>query len=118
MPGRQRKTEPPPGYGVHRPQPEETATPRATWNGTVIADSDDCVTVEGNCYFPLADVKRECLRESATRTTCPWKGEASYYDVVVGSQRNRDAAWTYLNPLPAAREITGRVAFWRGVKIE
>jgi uncharacterized protein (DUF427 family) len=92
--------------------------PRATWNGTVLAESDRCVVVEGNQYFPLASVKREHLRPSATHTTCAWKGVASYYDVVVDGEVNRDAAWYYPDPKDAARNIAGHVAFWRGVKVE
>ena len=91
---------------------------RATWNGTVVAESDRCVVVEGNQYFPVDAVKREHLRPSETHTTCPWKGVASYYDVVVNGQVNRDAAWYYPDPKPAAREIKDHVAFWRGVSVE
>jgi uncharacterized protein (DUF427 family) len=92
--------------------------PRATWNGAVLAESDRCEIVEGNRYFPLASVRREYLRPSATHTTCPWKGVASYYDVVVNFEVNRDAAWYYPDPKDAARNIAGHVAFWRGVKVE
>ena len=91
---------------------------RATWNGTVIAESDRCEVVEGNRYFPPDAVRREYLRESATHTTCPWKGIASYYDVVVDGQTNRDAAWYYPETSEAARNIHGYVAFWRGVTVE
>lgn len=91
---------------------------RATWNGAVLAESDDTVVVEGNHYFPPDAVDRRYLRDSATHTHCPWKGTASYYDVVVDTKVNRDAAWYYPGPSPAAREITGRVAFWRGVIVE
>ncbi|RFU19793.1 DUF427 domain-containing protein [Geodermatophilus marinus] len=89
----------------------------ARWNGTVIAESDDVVTVEGNAYFPRAAVRDDVLRESGTHTYCPWKGTASYYTVEVDGQRNPDAAWYYPEPRDAAREITGRVAFWRGVEV-
>ncbi len=92
-------------------------TVRATWNGTVIAESDRTVIVEGNHYFPEGDVKSAVLQPSDTHTTCPWKGVASYYDVVVDGQRNADAAWFYPQPKPAAAEITDRVAFWRGVEV-
>ena len=92
--------------------------PKATWHGAVLAESDDCVVVEGNQYFPAAAVRREYLRSSTTHTTCPWKGIASYYDVVVDGKENRDAAWYYEDPKPAAAEIRGRVAFWRGVRVE
>jgi uncharacterized protein (DUF427 family) len=91
---------------------------RATWNGMVIADNERCEIVEGNCYFPPEAVRRELLRRSDTRTTCSWKGEASYYDLVVGGNINQDAAWYYRDPKPAARNIAGYIAFWKGVKIE
>ena len=91
---------------------------KATWKGAVLAESEDTVVVEGNHYFPADSVRREHFRESATHTTCPWKGVASYFDVVVGGEVNRDAAWYYPEPKDAAKEITGRVAFWRGVKVE
>jgi uncharacterized protein (DUF427 family) len=92
--------------------------PRAVWNGTVIAESDDCIVVEGNQYFPLAAVKAAHLRPSQTHTVCGWKGTASYYDVVVGDAVNADAAWYYPQPKEAAKQIAGRVAFWRGVTVE
>lgn len=91
---------------------------KARWNGAVLAESDDTVVVEGNHYFPEASLRREHFRPSVTHTTCPWKGVASYYDVVVGDAVNADAAWTYPSPKPAAKEIEGRVAFWRGVTVE
>jgi uncharacterized protein (DUF427 family) len=91
---------------------------KATWKGAVLAESEDTVVVEGNHYFPEASLNREHFRESATHTFCPWKGEASYYDVVVGGETNRDAAWFYPEPKEAAEQIKGRVAFWRGVKVE
>jgi uncharacterized protein (DUF427 family) len=90
---------------------------KAVWKGHVLAESDETVVVEGNHYFPADAVHRELLRESATHTTCPWKGEASYFDVVVDGEVNRDAAWTYPETKPAAEEIRGRVAFWRGVEV-
>ncbi|MGY1726820.1 DUF427 domain-containing protein [Geodermatophilus sp. SYSU D01062] len=89
----------------------------ATWNGTVIAESDDIVTVEGNAYFPRESVRADVLRPSSTHTTCPWKGRASYFSLEVDGQTNPDAAWYYPEPRDAAREITGRVAFWRGVEV-
>ena len=92
--------------------------PRATWNGAVIAESDQTEIVEGNHYFPPDSVKREYLQESDHHTTCPWKGQASYYDVRVNGEVNRNAAWTYPNPKPAANQITGYLAFWKGVKVE
>jgi uncharacterized protein (DUF427 family) len=90
----------------------------ARWNGTVLAESDDIVTVEGNAYFPRDAVRDDVLRPSDTTTFCPWKGTASYYTVEVDGQTNRDAAWFYREPKDAAREITGRVAFWRGVQVD
>lgn len=92
--------------------------PRATWKGAVIAESDQTVVVEGNHYFPPAALRREHLRDSQTHTVCGWKGTASYYDVVVGDEVNRDAAWTYPEPKSAAAQIRDYVAFWRGVRIE
>ena len=91
---------------------------KATWNGSVIAESSETVIVEGNHYFPVQAVKREHLKSSDTHTTCYWKGVASYYHVVVGDQTNADAAWYYPEPKPAAKEVTGRIAFWKGVKVE
>lgn len=91
---------------------------RATWNGAVIAESDRTVEVEGNQYFPIDAVRRELLRDSSTHTTCPWKGVASYYDVVVDGEVNKDAAWYYPTPKDAAGEIAGHVAFWHGVRVE
>lgn len=92
--------------------------PRAVWNGAVIAESPTTIVVEGNHYFPPESVRREYLRDSQTHTVCPWKGTASYYDVVVDGQVNRDAAWYYPTPKEAARQIAGYIAFWRGVRIE
>jgi uncharacterized protein (DUF427 family) len=91
---------------------------RATWKGEVLAESDETVVVEGNHYFPTDSIKREHFRESETHTVCSWKGTASYYDVVVGGDVNKDAAWFYPEPKDAAAEIKDRVAFWRGVKVD
>ena len=91
---------------------------KATWKGEVIAESDDTVVVEGNHYFPAESINKEHFRESETHTVCGWKGTASYYDVVVGGDVNKDAAWFYPEPKDAAKEIKDRVAFWRGVKVE
>jgi uncharacterized protein (DUF427 family) len=91
---------------------------KATWKGEVLAESDETVVVEGNHYFPVDSINREHFRESETHTVCPWKGTASYYDVVVGEEVNKDAAWFYPEPKDAAKEIKDRVAFWRGVKVE
>lgn len=90
---------------------------RAVWRDAVIAESDRTVVVEGNHYFPPESVRRDHLRESATHTTCHWKGVASYYDVVVGTEMNPDAAWYYPDTKEAARQIQGYVAFWKGVKV-
>jgi uncharacterized protein (DUF427 family) len=89
----------------------------AQWNGAVIAESADIVTVEGNAYFPAAALHTALLRPSSHRTVCGWKGEAHYYDVVVDGQVNANAAWFYPDPKPAAADIKGRVAFWKGVKV-
>lgn len=91
---------------------------KAIWNGAVLAESDETIVVEGNHYFPPDSVDRETLKGSSHHTTCPWKGQASYYDVVVDGQVNRDAAWYYPAPKPAAGQIKDYVAFWRGVRVE
>lgn len=90
---------------------------KAIWNGAVIAESDKTIVVEGNHYFPPESVRKEYLQPSDTHTTCPWKGTASYYHVVVGGEVNRDAAWYYPEPKPAASHIKDYVAFWRGVQV-
>ena len=91
---------------------------RAVWKERVIAESDTYEEVEGNLYFPAAAVQADYLRPSATRTTCAWKGEASYYDILVDGEVNADAAWYYPSPKAAAARIKGHVAFWRGVRVE
>ena len=91
---------------------------KATWHDAVLAESDDTVVIEGNHYFPPESIQREHFRESSTHSTCPWKGEASYYDVVVNGEVNKDAAWYYPQPKEAAKNIEGRVAFWKGVKVQ
>lgn len=91
---------------------------KAIWNDTVIAQSDDIVEVEGNAYFPLASLDRQYVVGSDKHTTCPWKGEASYFSLKVGGQVNTDAAWFYPQPKPGAEAVAGRVAFWRGVKVQ
>jgi uncharacterized protein (DUF427 family) len=91
---------------------------RATWKGAVLAESDRTVVIEGNHYFPVEDVREQYLDSSQSHTFCPWKGQASYRSVVVDGRRNQDAAWFYPTPMDAAREITDRVAFWRGVTVE
>jgi uncharacterized protein (DUF427 family) len=94
------------------------ATRQATWDGAVLAESDQTTVVEGNHYFPVESVRREFLRPSASHTVCAWKGTASYYDVVVDGQVNQDAAWYYPDPSRAAERIRGSVAFWHGVKVQ
>ncbi len=91
---------------------------KATWNDTTIAESDKTLVVEGNHYFPADTIKKDNFQPSNTHTTCPWKGEASYYNVVVNGQVNKDAAWYYPQPKEAAAEIKDHVAFWRGVRVE
>ncbi|MGC9269472.1 DUF427 domain-containing protein [Acidiphilium sp.] len=91
---------------------------RAIWNESVIAESDDTLLLEGNHYFPLEDVRSEALRPSTTTSRCPWKGTANYYSIEIDGKINRDAAWYYEDPLPAAAKIKGRVAFWKGVKVQ
>ncbi|MFP5369103.1 MAG: DUF427 domain-containing protein [Actinomycetes bacterium] len=91
--------------------------PTATWNGTVIASSDDTVVVEGNHYFPREAVRDDVLVPSDTTTVCPWKGTASYWSLSVDGQTNPDAAWYYPEPKEAAAQIRGRVAFWKGVEV-
>jgi len=90
---------------------------RAMWRGAVLAQSDDTVVVEGNHYFPMASLRREHVRDSAHHTTCPWKGVASYLDVVVSGEVNANAAWYYPAPSAAATQIRDRVAFWHGVDV-
>lgn len=90
---------------------------KATWRGATLAESDDTVVVEGNHYFPTDSIKKEYFAQSDKHTTCPWKGEASYYDVVVDGETNNDAAWYYPEPKDAAKNITGYVAFWKGVEV-
>jgi uncharacterized protein (DUF427 family) len=91
---------------------------RASWNGAVLAESDRYEIVEGNVYFPPEALRRDHVRESSTHTVCSWKGTASYYDVVVGGEVNKDAVWYYPDPKPAAANIKGHFAFWKGVTVE
>jgi uncharacterized protein (DUF427 family) len=91
--------------------------PKAIWNNAVLAESDKTEVVEGNYYFPADSLRREHFQASATHTVCSWKGVASYYDVVVDGKTNKDAAWYYPEPKEAARNITGYVAFWKGVQV-
>lgn len=91
---------------------------KATWNGKTVAESNDTVVVGGNHYFPADSVDHSLLIGSDTHSTCPWKGEASYYSIAVDGQVNNDAAWYYPSPKDAAAGIKDRVAFWRGVTIQ
>jgi uncharacterized protein (DUF427 family) len=91
---------------------------KAIWNGVVVAESDQCKVVEGNQYFPPTALKLEYFKPSSTHTTCGWKGVASYYNLDVNGAVNKDAAWFYPTPKDAAQNITGYIAFWRGVKVE
>ena len=90
---------------------------KAIWNGAVVAESNDTVVVEGNHYFPKDSIHTQYFQDSDTTSHCPWKGEASYYTLVVGDETNPDAAWYYPHPKPAAKQILDRVAFWRGVEV-
>ena len=90
---------------------------KAVWNGHVVAESDDVVTIEGNAYFPVESVRPDYLRQSDTHSTCPWKGVASYYSLDVDGKENKDAAWFYPEPKSAAANIKGRLAFWKGVHV-
>lgn len=89
----------------------------ATWNDTILAESDDTVVVEGNHYFPISSVRDGVLQPSQHSSVCPWKGTAAYYSLSVDGKTNTDAAWYYPHPLPAAEQITDRVAFWKGVTV-
>jgi len=91
---------------------------KATWNNTLIAESKDTVMVEGNHYFPESSLKREYVTFSNHKTTCAWKGECSYLSLMVNGELNTDAVWFYPNPKPEAEMVRGRVAFWKGVKVE
>jgi uncharacterized protein (DUF427 family) len=90
---------------------------KAVWNGAVIAESEDTVVVEGNHYFPIASVNQVLLEPSNHTSVCPWKGTASYYSLNVNGERNANAVWYYAQPKEAARQIQGRVAFWKGVTV-
>ena len=94
--------------------------PRAIWKGQVLAEAspNEVEIVEGNVYFPVDKVNPDVLSSSSTHTTCAWKGVASYHDIVVGGETNKDAAWFYPDPKPAANNIKNYVAFWRGVQVE
>jgi len=90
---------------------------KAIWQEAVLAESDQTVVVEGNHYFPRSSIVNECFTKSEKTTHCPWKGDASYFSIHVDGDVNADAAWYYPVPKDAAKEITGMVAFWRGVVI-
>lgn len=90
---------------------------KAVWNNEIIAESDDTIVVEGNHYFPAGSIKKEFFVPSETHTVCGWKGTASYYDVIVGGEINKDAAWFYPFTKPEAKNIENYVAFWKGVKV-
>lgn len=91
---------------------------KAIWKGKVLAESDRTEVVEGNHYFPAEAVHKEFFKPSETHSVCPWKGVASYYSIEVDGEKNPDAAWYYPEPKPAACNIAGRIAFWKGVRIE
>ncbi len=90
---------------------------KAIWNGAVLAESNSTEVVEGNHYFPADSIKSEYFEASPTTSVCPWKGTASYYTVAVDGKQNKDAAWYYPTPKDAAKNITGYVAFWKGVEV-
>jgi uncharacterized protein (DUF427 family) len=90
---------------------------KAIWENAVLAESGDTVVLEGNHYFPPDSINQQYLKSSETHTTCPWKGQASYYHIEVDGEVNRDAAWTYPNPKEKAQHIKDYVAFWRGVEV-
>ena len=90
---------------------------KAIWNDTTLAESDETIIIEGNHYFPPESIKKEYFKQSGSHTTCPWKGEASYYNIVVDEEVNNDGAWFYPDPKEAAKEIKNYVAFWKGVEV-
>ena len=92
--------------------------PKAVWNGAILAESDRTEVVENNHYFPADTINREYFKESNTHTSCPWKGQASYYTIEVDGQVNKDAAWYYPQAKDRAKNIEGYIAFWKGVKVE
>jgi uncharacterized protein (DUF427 family) len=108
----------PPPCPAADPATHERSVMKAIWNGAVIAQSDDIVTIEGNHYFPDSALNRDYVTFSNHHTMCAWKGQASYYSLLVNGEMNTDAAWYYPDPKSEAEEIKGRVAFWKGVKIE
>jgi uncharacterized protein (DUF427 family) len=96
----------------------EVLMAKATWEGAVLAESDSCVVVEGNCYFPRSAIQKTYFKPSDHTTVCPWKGTAHYYDIEVNDKRNPGAAWYYPEPSEAAKQIKDRIAFWKGVRVE
>ncbi len=92
--------------------------PKAIWNNTILAESDQTIVVEGNHYFPTDAVNWQYFQPSDTHTICHWKGQASYYTITVNGQSNKDAAWFYPEPKDAAKQIRDYIAFWRGVRVE
>lgn len=90
---------------------------KAIWNDTTLAESNDTIVVEGNHYFPPDSIKKEYFHDSSTHTTCPWKGNASYYNIEVNGEMNKDAAWYYSEPNEAAKNIKNYVAFWKDVEV-
>ena len=90
---------------------------KAIWKDKIIAESNDTILIEGNHYFPPAALKNDYFNSSETQTTCSWKGQANYFNIEVEGEINKDAAWYYPDPKPAARAIKGYIAFWRGVKV-
>ncbi|MBN1487753.1 MAG: DUF427 domain-containing protein [Anaerolineae bacterium] len=91
---------------------------KAIWNNAILAESEDTIVVEGNHYFPVNSINREYFRDSDMQSTCPWKGRASYYDIVVAGKTNRAAAWYYPEPKEAAKHIKDYIAFWKGIRVE
>ena len=90
---------------------------KATWNGAIVAESDDTVVVEGNHYFPEDALQKQFFKPSGHTSMCPWKGTANYYSLEVDGQLNENAAWYYAEPKEAATNIRGRIAFWKGVAV-
>lgn len=90
---------------------------KAIFADTTIAESNRTVVVEGNHYFPKEDVNMDYLKHSEHKSICPWKGEASYYHVIVGDQESKNAAWIYIEPKEEAAHIKGHIAFWKDVKV-
>jgi uncharacterized protein (DUF427 family) len=90
---------------------------KAQWNGKIIADSKETITIEGNHYFPSDSVDQSYLIKSNTQSVCPWKGTASYFSISVDGKKNLDAAWSYSEPKEAAQQIKKYIAFWKGVEV-